>query len=108
MAKIRAYKIAEELGMEKAELVERAKSLGIDVPSPMASLDEDVAAALREKLGGHAPGAHDVERRVDGQSGSAVTPAAASCSSGIIGAWGESQAPTPRDLPRRSSNFRIG
>jgi translation initiation factor IF-2 len=72
MAKIRAYKIAEELGMEKSELVERAKSLGIDVPGPMASLDEDVAAALREKLGGHAPGAQVVERRVEGQSGSAV------------------------------------
>ncbi|MCU0667946.1 MAG: translation initiation factor IF-2 [Myxococcota bacterium] len=72
MAKIRAYKIAEELGIDRNEIVERAKSLGIDVPGPMASLDEDVAAALREKLGGHAPGAQVVERRVDAQGGSAV------------------------------------
>ncbi|RIK98599.1 MAG: hypothetical protein DCC71_20915, partial [Proteobacteria bacterium] len=72
MAKIRAYKIAEELGIDRNELVERAKSLGIDVPSPMASLDEDVAAALRDKLGGHAPGAQVVERRVESQGGAAV------------------------------------
>ena len=45
MAKIRAYKIAEELGIDRNELVERAKALGIDVPSPMASLEDDVAAA---------------------------------------------------------------
>ena len=72
MAKIRAYKIAEELGIDRNEIVDRAKSLGIDVPGPMASLDEDVAAALREKLGGHAPGAQVVERRVEAEGGSAV------------------------------------
>jgi translation initiation factor IF-2 len=72
MAKIRAYKIAEELGMDRNELVERARALGIEVPGPMASLEDDVAAALREKLGGHAPGAQVVERRVEAQGGSAV------------------------------------
>jgi len=72
MAKIRAYKIAEELGIDRNELVDRAKALGIDVPSPMASLDDDVAAALREKLGGLAPGAQVVERRVEAQGGAAV------------------------------------
>jgi translation initiation factor IF-2 len=72
MAKIRAYKIAEELGIDRNELVERAKALGIDVPSPMASLEDDVAAALREKLGGLAPGAQVVERRVEASGGAAV------------------------------------
>jgi translation initiation factor IF-2 len=72
MAKIRAYKIAEELGLDRNDLVERARSLGIEVPGPMASLDEDVAALLRERLGGHAPGAQVTERRVEGQGGGAV------------------------------------
>ncbi len=72
MAKIRAYKIAEELGIDRNELVERAKSLGVEVPGPMASLDEDVAALLRERLGGHAPGAQVTERRVEAQGGGAV------------------------------------
>jgi hypothetical protein len=72
MAKIRAYKIAEELGLDRNDLVERAKSLGIEVPGPMASLDEDIAALLRERLGGHAPGAQITERRVEGQGGGAV------------------------------------
>jgi len=72
MAKIRAYKIAEELGLERNDLVERAKSLGIEVPGPMASLDEDTAALLRERLGGYAPGAQITERRVEGQGGGAV------------------------------------
>jgi translation initiation factor IF-2 len=72
MAKIRAYKIAEELGIDRNELVDRAKSLGIEVSSPMASIDDDVAAALREKLGGLAPGAQVVERRVEASGGSAV------------------------------------
>jgi translation initiation factor IF-2 len=72
MAKIRAYKIAEELGLDRNDLVERARSLGVEVPGPMASLDEDVAALLRERLGGHAPGAQVTERRVEAQGGGAA------------------------------------
>ncbi len=72
MAKIRAYKIAEELALDRNDLVERARSLGVDVPGPMALLDEDVAALLRERLGGHAPGAQVTERRVEGEGGGAV------------------------------------
>ena len=72
MAKIRAYKIAEELGLDRNGLVDRAKSLGVEVPGPMALLDDDVAALLRERLGGHAPGAQVTERRVEGQGGGAV------------------------------------
>ncbi|MDJ0868522.1 MAG: translation initiation factor IF-2 N-terminal domain-containing protein, partial [Myxococcota bacterium] len=69
MAKIRAYKIAEELGIDRAELVDKAKSVGIDLRSPMASLDDEEATQLREKLGGSAPGAQVVERRVESKAG---------------------------------------
>jgi translation initiation factor IF-2 len=72
MAKTRAYKIAEELGIDRSELVEKAKLMGIELRSPMASLDAEQANTLREKLGGHAPGAEVVERRVEAAGGAAV------------------------------------
>ncbi len=72
MAKIRAYKIAEELGIDRNDFVEKAKSVGVDLASPMASVDEDVAGELRLKLGGHVPGAQVVERRVEAEGGGAV------------------------------------
>ncbi len=72
MAKIRAYKIAEELGIDRNDFVEKAKSVGVDLASPMASVDDDVAGELRLKLGGHVPGAQVVERRVEAEGGSAV------------------------------------
>jgi translation initiation factor IF-2 len=72
MAKIRAYKIAEELGIDRNELVDKAKAVGVELASPMASLDEDLASELRQKLGGRVPGAQVVERRVEAQGGGAV------------------------------------
>jgi len=48
---IRAYKIAEELGIERAEFVEKAKEAGIELTSPMAAVDEATAEDLRQKLG---------------------------------------------------------
>jgi len=72
MAKIRAYKIAEELGIDRGELVDKAKAVGVELRSPMASLEEKEADALREKLGGHVPGAQVVERRVERKGGAAV------------------------------------
>ena len=54
MAKIRAYKLAEELGIERGEFVEKAKALGVELRSPMVGLEADVADQLREKLGGRA------------------------------------------------------
>ncbi|MEB2346976.1 MAG: translation initiation factor IF-2 [Deltaproteobacteria bacterium] len=72
MAKIRAYKIAEELGIDRNDLVEKAKSVGVELVSPMASIEDDVANELRHKLGGLVPGAQVIERRVEGQSGGAV------------------------------------
>jgi translation initiation factor IF-2 len=73
MAKIRAYKLAEELGLDRVEFVEKAAAAGIELKSAMASIDEEVAQELREKLGG---GKRDdtivTERRVLGSSGGAV------------------------------------
>jgi len=63
MAKVRAYKIAEELGIERSELVEKAHALGVELRSPMVQLDEEQAQLLREKLGASAAQAV-VEARV--------------------------------------------
>jgi len=71
MAKIRAYKIAEELGIEKNELVEKAKALGIDLKSPMASLEDAEAQLLRDKLGAKTGGTV-VEERVERQGGGVI------------------------------------
>jgi len=71
MAKIRAYKIAEELGIEKNELVEKAKALGIDLKSPMASLEDSEAQTLRDKLGAKT-GGKVVEERVERQGGGVI------------------------------------
>ncbi len=51
MANIRAYKLAEELGIDRAAIVDRAAEVGIELKSPMAGVDEETAALLREKLG---------------------------------------------------------
>jgi translation initiation factor IF-2 len=51
MAKIRAYKLAEELGMDRAEFVDRAAEAGVELRSAMASIDVEVADELRAKLG---------------------------------------------------------
>jgi translation initiation factor IF-2 len=51
MAKIRAYKLAEELGIDRAEFVDRASQVGVDLKSAMASIEPSVADELREKLG---------------------------------------------------------
>ena len=52
MAKIRAYKLAEELGIDRNEFVEQAAQHGVELKSAMASLDEAEVGLLREKLGG--------------------------------------------------------
>ena len=50
MAAVRAYKIAEELGIDRNDFVARAKEAGIEIKSAMATLDDAQAALLREKL----------------------------------------------------------
>ena len=51
MAKIRAYKLAEELGIERAEFVEKAAGAGVELRSAMALLDTEDVDRLRQKLG---------------------------------------------------------
>ena len=72
MAKIRAYKLAEELGIDRAEFVERATAAGVTVRSAMVSLDEDEANELREKLGGSKQKQVVTERRVQRGAGATV------------------------------------
>jgi translation initiation factor IF-2 len=73
MAKIRAYKLAEELGIERAEIVEKAAAVGVELKSPMSSLDDDEADQLREKLGKPAEKkGRVVERRVEGRGGRTI------------------------------------
>ncbi|MCP5040750.1 MAG: hypothetical protein GY944_06945, partial [bacterium] len=74
MAKIRAYKLAEELGIEKNEFVEKARAIGIELKGPTAALDDDQINHLREKLGEatKASGAKMDEKRVVRKGGAAV------------------------------------
>ncbi len=63
MAKIRAYKLAEELGLEREELLSKAAELGISLRTAMVSLDEEQAQVLRDKLG-EKPAVQTEEKRV--------------------------------------------
>jgi translation initiation factor IF-2 len=72
MATIRAYKLAEELGIERSEFVEKASALGIVLKSAMAQIEDDVANELRDKLGQRKQRGPVVERRVEQKSGAAV------------------------------------
>ena len=71
MAKIRAYKLAEELGIDRADIVERAEAVGIALKNAMAALEPEQAEELRSKLGGGKR--KDVsETRVESKKGAAV------------------------------------
>ena len=72
MATIRAYKLAEELGIERSEFVEKAAALGVPLKSAMAALDDEVANELREKLGAKKDRGAVTERRVEQTGGAAV------------------------------------
>jgi translation initiation factor IF-2 len=72
MAKVRAYKIAEELGIDRAEFVERAHAAGVELKSAMASVDEETVALLREKLGAKLRQGPVTEARVTHQGGGAI------------------------------------
>jgi translation initiation factor IF-2 len=74
MAKIRAYILAKELGIDRAEFVEKASAAGFELKSAMASIDDDLAQELREKLGTKDSGKQVVtERRVvPGRGGSVI------------------------------------
>jgi len=74
MAKTRAYKLAEELGIEKTEFVEKARALGVELKGPTAALEDEQITLLRQKLGEtiKAPGRRVDEKRVSRKGGGAV------------------------------------
>jgi translation initiation factor IF-2 len=72
MATIRAYKLAEELGIERSEFVEKAAALGVVLKSAMAQIEDDVANDLRDKLGARKARGAVTERRVEQSGGAAV------------------------------------
>ena len=75
MSKIRAYKLAEELGLDRAEFVEKAAATGVELKSAMAQIEDDVAQDLREKLGSAKRDNMVVtERRVLATGGGAYRP----------------------------------
>ncbi len=72
MANVRAYKIAEELGIERGEFVEPARALGIELKSAMASIGDAAVALLREKLSAKVRQGPVTEARVLRKGGGAV------------------------------------
>ncbi|MBW2712402.1 MAG: translation initiation factor IF-2 N-terminal domain-containing protein, partial [Deltaproteobacteria bacterium] len=72
MAKVRAYKIAEELGIDRNEFVAKAKELGVELRSAMVSLEDDDADLLRRKLGKQKPAVERETSRVETKGGAAV------------------------------------
>jgi len=72
MSKIRAYKLAEELGMDRQEFVEKAAAAGIELRSAMAPVDDEDAEKLRKKLGAPKSTSSVTEKRVEGGSGAII------------------------------------
>ncbi len=73
MAKIRIYKLAEELKLEKDDLLEKVKALGIEIKSATSALTDEQAAEVRTKIGGQVAAKADMdEKRVLRKGGSAV------------------------------------
>ncbi len=71
MANVRAYKIAEELGIERNAFVDQANAAGFELKNAMASVDDATADQLREKLGAKTPD-RVTEARVERRGGGAV------------------------------------
>jgi len=71
MAKVRAYIIAEELGIDRKEFVAKALELGVELKSAMASIDEADADLLRRRLGKQTTVVEET-RRVSRKGGAAV------------------------------------
>ncbi|MCP4908534.1 MAG: GTP-binding protein, partial [bacterium] len=70
--KIRAYKLAEELGIDRTEFVEKALAFGIELKNAMAALDPEQVEELRQKLGGGGSGRSMEERRVEHKGSKAI------------------------------------
>src|SRR5262245_18847309 len=70
---IRAYKLAEELGIGRSEIVEKASAAGVTLATPMALVDDEQAQLLRERLGAPASKTHRVvEQRVQAEGGAVI------------------------------------
>jgi translation initiation factor IF-2 len=72
MASVRAYKIAEELGIDRNEFVAKAKELGVDLRNAMAPLEDAQVAFLREKLAVKKTGDKITEARVEVGGGAVI------------------------------------
>ncbi len=72
-AKVRAYKLAEELGIDRNEFVERAAAEGVELKNPMAALEPEQVELLRSKLGAPSTDKTRIdEHRVEGKEGSTI------------------------------------
>ena len=70
MAKIRAYRLAEELGIDRNEIVERAALHGVVIKNAMASMEDAEVQLLREKIGGATRAKRSMDvRRLEGKGG---------------------------------------
>lgn len=65
MAKLRAYKLAEELELERAEFLRKAAAIGVELRSAMVGLDEAQVELLRRRLGRSTADSRD-EKRIGG------------------------------------------
>ncbi len=54
MGKIKIHEIAKEVGLTSKEIIEKAKSLGIEVTSHLSSVSEEQAIKIKNSLGGSA------------------------------------------------------
>jgi len=72
MAKIRAYKLAEELGLEKSDLVEKAAAFGVVLKSAMATVGDEDVELLRKKLGSDKRKKLVTESRVEAKGGAII------------------------------------
>ena len=52
MAKVRVYDLAREFGMKGKELADRLVELGYAVTSHSSTLEDDMVADIRRKMGG--------------------------------------------------------
>jgi translation initiation factor IF-2 len=65
MAKVRAYKLAEELSIDRDDFVKRAAEVGVELRSAMVGLEDEQVELLRRRLGG-VDTENVVEKRVAG------------------------------------------
>ncbi len=62
MSNVRAYKLAEELKLDREDFVKRARELGIEIRNAMSGLDDEQAEFLRRRLGQATAETHTEQR----------------------------------------------